>query len=246
MMLNDPALAPSEPASSPLGPIRSPSLPQIVADKIVEAIGDRRILSGQRIFELELAAGLGVSRVPVREALRVLESQGLVRAQPRRGVHVIDLDYAWAMEIYDTRSALETVGAQRAAENIRRNPALKAKLDAAGAAIEAAARKQDRALINRADLALHTQIYALSESPLLQTLWAAMARHVLIMFGITTHRLTDFDFIIEEHRRLRRVLDEGDPHAIAAEVVIHIIGPHRSRAAAAEHWSGQAKGTAQS
>ncbi|MGE0004861.1 MAG: GntR family transcriptional regulator [Parvibaculaceae bacterium] len=245
MTLSDLTLPPGETAGQTLGPIHSPRLPQIVADKIVEAIGDRRILSGQRIFELELAGELGVSRVPVREALRVLESQGLVRARPRRGVHVIDLDERWAMEIYDTRGALETVGGQRAAQNIRRNPELKAKLDQAVAAIEAAARKQDRAEINRADLALHTQIYALSGSPLLQTLWAAMARHVLIMFGITTYRRTDFDFIIEEHRRLRQVLEEGTPEAVAAEVVIHIVGPHESREAAARHWSGQARGAAQ-
>lgn len=215
----------------------------MVADRIVEAIGDRRILSGQRVFELELAEQMKVSRVPVREALRVLESQGLVRAQPRRGVHVIDLDERWAMEIYDTRAALETVGAQRTAQNIRRNPELKVKLDEAVAAIEAAALKQDRTEINRADLSLHTQIYALSDSPLLQTLWAAMARHVLIMFGITTYRRTDFDFIIDEHRRLRRVLDHGTPDEIAAEIATHIVGPHASREAAARHWSGQAKGS---
>jgi DNA-binding GntR family transcriptional regulator len=245
MTLTEPVLSPAEPGASSLDPIRPLSLPQIVADRIVEAIGDRRILSGQRIFELELAEQMAVSRVPVREALRVLESQGLVRAQPRRGVHVIDLDERWAMEIYDTRAALETVGAQRTAQNIRRKPELKAKLDAAVTAIEQAARKPDRTEINRADLALHTQIYALSDSPLLQTLWAAMARHVLIMFGITTYRRTDFDFIIEEHRRLRRVIEDGTPEEIAAEVPVHIVGPHTSREAAARHWASQARGAVQ-
>ncbi|WP_119274534.1 GntR family transcriptional regulator [Taklimakanibacter deserti] len=243
MTLNEPVL--SEPGGTSLDPIRPLSLPQMVADRIVEAIGDRRILSGQRVFELELAEQMAVSRVPVREALRVLESQGLVRAQPRRGVHVIDLDERWAMEIYDTRAALETVGAQRTAQNIRRHPPLAARLDEALAAIERAALKQDRIEINRADLAFHTQIYALSDSPLLQTLWAAMARHVLIMFGITTFRRTDFDYIIEEHRRLRRVLDQGSTEEIAAEIPVHIVGPHKSREAAAAHWAGQARGTIQ-
>ncbi|MGE3872584.1 MAG: GntR family transcriptional regulator [Parvibaculaceae bacterium] len=239
------SLSPATPGTSSLDPIRPPSLPQIVADRIVEAIGDRRILSGQRIFGLELAGQMAVSRVPVREALRVLESQGLVRAQPRRGVHVIDLDERWAMEIHDTRAALETVGAQRAAQNIRRRPELKAKLDRAVTAIEQAALKQDRTEINRADLAFHTQIYALSDSPLLQTLWAAMARHVLIMFGIATFRRTDFDYIIEEHRRLRHRLEDGTPEEIAAEVSLHIVGPHQSREAAARHWAGQALGAVQ-
>lgn len=232
-----------ETSAQNLDPIRSLSLPQMVADKIVEAIGDRRILPGQRIFELELAEQLAVSRVPVREALRVLQSQGLMRALPRRGVHVIDLDQRWAMEIYDTRTALETVGAQRAGQNIRRNPQSAAKLNETLAAIETAARQQDRAQVNRADLAFHTEIYALSDSPLLQTLWSAMARHVLIMFGITTYQRADFDLLIDEHRRLRRLLSDGAPEEIAAEVAIHIIHPHKSRDAAAESWGGNSPGT---
>jgi DNA-binding GntR family transcriptional regulator len=243
MSLAEPAPIAQETSAQNLAPIRSPSLPQIVADKIVEAIGDRRILPGQRIFELELAEQLAVSRVPVREALRVLQSQGLMRALPRRGVHVIDLDQRWAMEIYDTRTALETVGAQRAAQNIRRNPQSAAKLNETLAAIEAAARLQDRAAVNRADLAFHTEIYVLSDSPLLQTLWSAMSRHVLIMFGITTYQRADYDLLIDEHRRLRRLLGEGSPEEISAEVAIHIIHPHKSRDAAAESWGGQTPGT---
>lgn len=241
MAMSDLSLA-TAPAN--LDPIKPPSLPQMVADRIVEAIGDRRIGPGQRIFELDLAEQLAVSRVPVREALRVLESQGLVKAEPRRGVHVIAFDDRWAMEIYDTRTALETVAAQRTAQNLRRAPELKQRLATALANIEEAARAQDRTLINRADLAFHTEIYALSESPLLKTLWAAMARHVLIMFGITTFRRTDFDFLIDEHNRLRRVLEEGSPQEIAAEVAAHIIAPHGSREAAANLWRGPAQGSA--
>lgn len=245
MSLAGPTPTSQETSAQNLGPIRSLSLPQMVADKIVEAIGDRHILPGQRIFELELAEQLAVSRVPVREALRVLQSQGLMRALPRRGVHVIDLDQRWAMEIYDTRTALETVGAQRAAQNIRRNPQSAVKLNETLAAIEAAARQQDRAAVNRADLAFHTEIYALSDSPLLQTLWSAMARHVLIMFGITTYQRADFDLLIDEHRRLRKVLEEGTPEEVSAEVAIHIIHPHISRDAAAESWGGHSPGTPQ-
>jgi len=96
--------------------------------------------------------------------------------------------------------------------------------------------------MNRADLAFHSELYVLSDSPLLQTLWAAMTRHVLIMFGLTTYQRIDFDILIDEHRRLRRVLEDGAPEAIGAEVATHIILPHRSREAAAESWSGQSRG----
>src|SRR4029453_12475157 len=67
MTLIDSSVRPGEARIIPqnLHPIRTPNLPQMVADKIVDAIGDRRILSGQRIFELELAEQLAISRVPV-------------------------------------------------------------------------------------------------------------------------------------------------------------------------------------
>ncbi|CAN5193432.1 GntR family transcriptional regulator [soil metagenome] len=238
MVLSTPLTLVDDLTGQVLEPLRPSSLPEMVADRIVEAIGDRRILPGQRIFELELAAELGVSRVPVREALRVLQSQGLVHVLPRRGVRVIDLDERWAQEIYDTRTALETVCAQRAAQNMHENLQRLAVLDARIADIKVAADQRDRARVNRADLAFHTALYASSNSPLLQTLWSAMARHVLIMFGITTYRRADFTLIYEEHVRLRRILSEGSPEDIAAEVAAHVIGPHVSRAAADEHWSG--------
>ena len=91
-----------------LRPIVADSLSERVADQIVEAIGSSRLLPGQRLYEVEIATQLSVSRIPVREALLVLQSQGLLRASPRRGTHVIELDEAWAREVYETRTALET------------------------------------------------------------------------------------------------------------------------------------------
>eukprot|EP01034_Spumella_vulgaris_P014277 gene14277-18225_t len=95
-------------------PIAADSLSERVADQIVEAIGNGRLLAGQRLYEIEVAKQFAISRVPVREALLVLQSQGVLRSTPRRGTHVIDLDENWAREVYETRTALETRCSQRA------------------------------------------------------------------------------------------------------------------------------------
>jgi DNA-binding GntR family transcriptional regulator len=65
---------------------RRKSLPSQVADTIVEAIGEGLLAPGQRIIEVEIATRFRVSRVPVREAFRMLEVQGILESQPNRGV----------------------------------------------------------------------------------------------------------------------------------------------------------------
>eukprot|EP01036_Dinobryon_divergens_P010494 gene10494-14058_t len=66
---------------------------------LVEALDWPRI-------ETELAAALQVSRVPIREAMRILESQGIIVATPRRGMRVATLDDAWARQLHQVRVAI--------------------------------------------------------------------------------------------------------------------------------------------
>jgi DNA-binding GntR family transcriptional regulator len=221
----------AEPAASKSGfrPLAAQSLSEQVADQIVEAIGSRRILPGQRLFEVEIAAEFSVSRVPVREALLVLQSQGVVRTTPRRGTHVIDLDELWARETYEARTALEALCCQRAAPVLRASPAAVAVLDGRIADLRAACRRRNKAAINRADLAFHSAIYEMAGSPLLQTLWNAMSRHVMIMFGLETYRHSNLDRIAEEHAELRDALLAGSAPGIAAAVARHVIGPFGSK-----------------
>ena len=212
-----------------LRPIVADSLSERVADQIVEAIGSSRLLPGQRLYEVEIATQLSVSRIPVREALLVLQSQGLLRASPRRGTHVIELDEAWAREVYDTRTALETRCFQRAAAVIRQEPPLIAVLDGHITRLRQACAGGSKPEINRADLAFHSAVYDLAGSPLLQTLWNAMSRHVMIMFGLETYRHSDLDRIVAEHEMLRHTLLKGSPQDIEIAVARHVIGPFDSK-----------------
>ena len=82
------------------------------------AIVDGRLQPGVRLDQNEIAANLGVSRMPVREALKQLEVEGLVRVYPYRGVEVASLDFAAIEELFGIRIALERLAVGRAVSNL--------------------------------------------------------------------------------------------------------------------------------
>lgn len=80
-----------------------PTLAQAVSDWIAEEILNLRIQPGKRLTEAEVANALGVSRQPVREAMRVLAEQGLLEIIPRVGAVVAEIDPGFIVEIYEAR-----------------------------------------------------------------------------------------------------------------------------------------------
>lgn len=88
------------------------------ADLIRQAIIDGRVLPGQRLKEEELAQQLGISRTPVREALLILQTEGIVEASPNRGATVRSYDLPDLEDMYELRALLEGNAALRAATRI--------------------------------------------------------------------------------------------------------------------------------
>jgi DNA-binding GntR family transcriptional regulator len=93
------------------------TLREVVADEIRGMIGRGELQQGERLFEDRLAEQLGVSRNPVREAIRALEGTGLVEVIPRRGAYVSRLDPRQLRQILDLRSVIEAYAAELAAKN---------------------------------------------------------------------------------------------------------------------------------
>jgi DNA-binding GntR family transcriptional regulator len=88
------------------------------ADLIRQAIVDGRVSPGQRLKEEELAQQLGISRTPIREALLVLQTEGLLEGAPNRGATVRTYDVAALEEMYELRAVLESHAARRAATRV--------------------------------------------------------------------------------------------------------------------------------
>lgn len=92
------------------------TLRQAVADEIHGLITSGELKPGERLVEDRLAAQLGVSRNPVREAIRLLEATGLVEVRPRRGAYVTTVDVADIIQVLQLRAVLEGYAAGLAAE----------------------------------------------------------------------------------------------------------------------------------
>lgn len=109
------ALAPSAAAQRRVQrpPLRA--LPEQIADLLAQEIVEENLEPGERLTELALCAQFGVSRAPVREALRLLEVRGLVRIEPRRGVRVTQLSAQEVDDLYEIRAALLGLAARRVA-----------------------------------------------------------------------------------------------------------------------------------
>lgn len=104
--------------TSPLMQVRTIAAPvrQLVLDAIRDAIVAGRFRPGQRLVEKDLCEMLGVSRPSVREALRHLESEGLIQTIPNRGPVVATLTREEVVAVYEVRAALESLAARLCSE----------------------------------------------------------------------------------------------------------------------------------
>ena len=133
----------------------------IVTDRVRAAILGGQFGPGERVPQDDLAQQFGVSRMPVREALRVLEMEGLIEMRPHRGAVVVDLRPEDVAEVFEIRAMLEGRAAELAAVNL--TDATLARLRELLTALDGAAADEPRWLeLNRE---FHTAIYPASGWP---------------------------------------------------------------------------------
>jgi DNA-binding GntR family transcriptional regulator len=204
--------------------VASRPLSEQVADVIVEMIATRALLPGERLAEASLAKRSSTSRVPVREAVKALDTQGIVISTPYRGTRVAEFDARHAEEVVAARIALETLIVRQAARNLREDPARLAGIDRVLSWMSDCVLTGDRFGINCADIEFHREVCLASDSAILVTLWGAMARHILIGFGLSNSRYPDSEAILAQHRGFRDLLVSGPLGALDSEVEDHILG----------------------
>src|SRR5881296_1234514 len=105
-------------ADERLTPMRFPSLPEAVAEKLREAVLAGQLKPGERLVEQKLAASLGIGQPTLREALKELEFQGFVRKSPKKGTYVTQLTKEDFRQILEVRMTLEVLAIEHAARNM--------------------------------------------------------------------------------------------------------------------------------
>lgn len=168
-----------------IGPISSPTLVNTVVERLRESILVGRFAPGERIVEAELARELGISRGPVREALALLEKDGIVVNVPRKGKFVLGFDAVLVDEIYSLRKVLEPYAAELIIDSL--TPAKEAALRIALDEIETAAEVGDLLGMAERDIEFHNDLYELAGNELLRQMWAeSLAGKLRMLLNITT------------------------------------------------------------
>ncbi len=203
--------------------VKSRSLPDQIADAIVEGIAAGVLIPGQRLIELDLASQFSVSRVPLREALKTLEAQGILERGQNRGVRIVELDETRIDRICEVRAALETIAARYAVATYRAEPARLRRLEAVLVEMADAVQRGAWSAVNRADLAFHREICLASRNDIVITLWQGLARHVLMIFGREILTETGQSMIVDQHREFIAALLAGDDVALPTTVERHIM-----------------------
>jgi DNA-binding GntR family transcriptional regulator len=199
------------------------NLPDQLADQLAIMIATGELKPGQRIFEKKICEMKGVSRIPVREALRLLQAQGVVRTEPNRGTYVTGFTADELKEMAELRLAVERIALRRIIERKTPKALIASKLCVAIEAMRRAAELGDRLALCQADLWFHDRIIDLAASPMLEATWRLLARGVLVYLmrehGESSDPLSAW---ITEHEELLAVL-ESDSSAVLDEHIEHHI-----------------------
>jgi DNA-binding GntR family transcriptional regulator len=207
-------------------PVKSPDALQgrDAYERLVSAIRDGGLKPGDRLVETELAQRLGISRTPIREAIRQLESDGLVAHQPRIGTTVRVLDYAEITELYEMRAVLEGTAARFAARAA--SPVELGELQAINEEM-AAARDVERAY--QANRQFHTVILNAARNRFLVKSVEAVQKTLLILGPSTMEESARATQAVTEHDALLDALRGRDEEAAEALMRAHIEAAHRAR-----------------
>ncbi|MET8508994.1 GntR family transcriptional regulator [Streptomyces sp. NPDC004787] len=205
---------------------RPPTAQQFVLAELRRAITTGELRPGDPIRQDALAARLDVSRVPLREALKALEAEGLVVHHVHRGYYVAELSLGDLEEIYRIRRLLETEAVRTA---LGRAPdGLADALERVQEEVERAARAGDVTVMAEANRRFHFTLIEASGMPrlvrLIATLWDATDAYRALYYAEDPHR----ERAVHEHRAVVSAVAEGDE-----EAVVRRLDEHREHAVAA-------------
>jgi DNA-binding GntR family transcriptional regulator len=207
----------------------------LIADQLRERILDGNLVAGEQINEVHVAARLGVSRGPVREAVQRLAQEGLLTSVRNRGTSVVRLGLDDIADIYQGRLAIEREAARVV---LGHDPAgLATTLDGVIGDMQEAVRVGSWAAVSRADLRFHQTIVEAAKSRRLSKMFSTLVVETLLCLHELENIYDAPEVIVDQHRTLRDLLCAGDEAAYLAEIDWHLKNSVK-RLSAAHHAAG--------
>ena len=200
----------------------SPDITESVYESLLDAICDGSLEPGQRLIEGELAVRLGVSRMPVHQALKQLRREGFLIETGRRGLAVGTIDSRFAHEIYELRAALDSAAAVAAAQNAA--PSDRARGEAIIRAGRAAVADGDLRAMATADFNFHDFVYDLSGNSLISAAARMNWHHVRRSILLLAKRPIRLGPFWDEHDGILQAVIACDPAAAGQLAREHAVG----------------------
>lgn len=198
--------------------IRHLPLRHAVLEEIRLRITDGRYPQGSRLFEEEIAAELGVSRNPVREALQALAGEGFVELEPRRGARVAQVTVERAEELFEVRGALEALMARLAAQ--RRTDADVTELRRIVQQGNDAVAAGDRSVLPALNTEFHDCLGAAARNDLLTTTVQQLSHVIQWVYAGSIGRRGQDSW--SEHAAIVEAIGAGDADAAERCAAVHI------------------------
>ncbi len=194
------------------------SLSKVVSEKIRSQILAGKLRPGERLVEDRLSAELGVSRVPVREALRGLSMEGLVRLEPNRGASVTSVTPGLLAELVEVRTLLEALNARLAAR--RHDPAIVEALQDTLRRGNAAAQSGTADELARLNAEFHERLAEASRNSVLSDIMRSLRERTSLAFAINGRARAREDW--KEHAGILAAVIEGDEEIAALLAARHV------------------------
>ncbi len=205
------------------GRLQAPSLVSLAVSAIRKKILAGELRPGERLFEERLTKDLDISRPPLREALRLLENEGLVTTRPRRGAFVTTLTRRDVFEILTLRTTLERMSIELGMP-VRRNSLLDPAREALDE-MERCADAEDRGALVEAGYAFHSRLIRIAEHRRLEEIYASAQQQLLLCMSqnlIVRERFyEDLHEHVSRHRKLLKLFESGDAVATLQEMANH-------------------------
>jgi len=195
------------------------SLVELAVDRLRRDILSGRTDPGERLVEEQLTRRLGISRAPLREAMRLLAQQGLVEHIPRRGARVATLSDDDVRELYEVREVLE----RHAVASMPPHPDLTA-LRAALEVMSEATRLGDRLELANAHRRFHVEVVTLGGNRQLAGLYESVLVRIQLYMAVNMRREAEqarAEDGVHRHERLFAAVERGDPEGILAGLAGH-------------------------
>jgi DNA-binding GntR family transcriptional regulator len=201
-----------------------------VSEEIRAMILGGRLKPGERLVEESLSAELGVSRVPVREALLALSAQGLVRIEPRRGATVAEITPRIVAELVEVRALLEGLNAKLAAQ--RHDPEIVGQLRDTLQRGNEAAQSGTREELASLNAEFHERLGEASRNSVLSEVMRGLRERTSLAFAINGRARSREDW--QEHAGVLAAVIAGDSELAALLANRHVHNAATAFAAATE------------